>query len=262
MPDFAIHSAPTTKRGKKVLIYGPGGVGKTTLASMAPGPVVFIDLEGGTDSYDMPRLLPPGGEWSRDLVLKALRSDALHSARTIIIDTATKLEELCEVDVLDKFKIKGSRAESLEDYGFGKGYKFLFQQFLEVMAATEPHIAAGRNVVWIAHESVTKAVNPVADDWQRYEPRLFTPGNGKSSSSIRSRLKEDVSEVWFVTYAVNVDEYGKASGGARVIHTQETPAYIAKTRVLRGMIPFREGDATIWQRLFATPNPRPKEAIK
>ena len=31
--------------GHRIALYGPGGIGKTTLASVAPGPVVWFDLD-------------------------------------------------------------------------------------------------------------------------------------------------------------------------------------------------------------------------
>src|ERR1017187_8141484 len=32
-------------QGHRILLYGPGGIGKTTLAASSPGPVAFIDLD-------------------------------------------------------------------------------------------------------------------------------------------------------------------------------------------------------------------------
>ncbi|MCK4626278.1 MAG: AAA family ATPase [Phycisphaerae bacterium] len=43
-------------QGHRIGLFGPGGVGKTTLAATAPGPVAFIDLD---DS--LPILLPSLG---------------------------------------------------------------------------------------------------------------------------------------------------------------------------------------------------------
>lgn len=40
---------------KKVVIYGPEGIGKSTFASQFPDPV-FIDTEGSTNSMDVARL--------------------------------------------------------------------------------------------------------------------------------------------------------------------------------------------------------------
>lgn len=43
---------------KKVVIYGPEGIGKSTFASQFPEPV-FIDTEGSTNSMDVARLPKP-----------------------------------------------------------------------------------------------------------------------------------------------------------------------------------------------------------
>ena len=39
---------------KKVVVYGPEGIGKSTFASKFPDPV-FIDTEGSTNSMDVAR---------------------------------------------------------------------------------------------------------------------------------------------------------------------------------------------------------------
>ena len=43
---------------KKVVIYGPEGIGKTTFAARFPNPV-FIDTEGSTKEYDVARFPAP-----------------------------------------------------------------------------------------------------------------------------------------------------------------------------------------------------------
>ena len=52
---------------KKVVVYGPEGIGKSTFASKFPDPV-FIDTEGSTNSMDVARLPKrPAGRcyWTR-----------------------------------------------------------------------------------------------------------------------------------------------------------------------------------------------------
>ena len=44
---------------KKVVCYGPEGIGKSTFASMFPN-AVFIDTEGSTKDMDVARLPRPG----------------------------------------------------------------------------------------------------------------------------------------------------------------------------------------------------------
>lgn len=46
---------------KKVVVYGPEGIGKSTFASKFPDPV-FIDTEGSTNSMDVARL-PKATSW-------------------------------------------------------------------------------------------------------------------------------------------------------------------------------------------------------
>ena len=246
---FTTSTGKVQGQGRAILLYGTGGAGKTTLASKAPSPV-FLDIEGSANEYDVHRIVPPA-PWNYESVLDALRTDSLFvDAKTIVIDSATKLEQLCAEHVV---RTGGEKVQSLEDIGYGKGWQRLFESFVAVISATERHLRAGRNIIWIAHESVTKAINPFDDDYFRYEPRLFTPSNGKATNSIRYRLKEEVSEVWFLAFAVAVnDKDGKPmSGGARVLHTVEHPGYLAKSRKLTASIVLKGvDDATPWTKLL------------
>jgi replication-associated recombination protein RarA len=50
----------TGKQKKKVraVIYGPEGIGKSTMASQFPKPI-FFDIEGGTHALDVARVQTP-----------------------------------------------------------------------------------------------------------------------------------------------------------------------------------------------------------
>ena len=60
--EASIDMIPITKgkveTAKKVVIYGPEGIGKSTLASMFPD-AVFIDTEGSTKELDVARYPTP-----------------------------------------------------------------------------------------------------------------------------------------------------------------------------------------------------------
>ena len=77
-------------RPQKSAIYGPEGVGKTTLASQAPNPV-FLDTEGGTDHLDVARLTAE--KWEDILAIINQLATEPHEFRTLVIDTIDWLEK-------------------------------------------------------------------------------------------------------------------------------------------------------------------------
>lgn len=73
------------KKAKKVVIYGPEGIGKSTFASKFPDPV-FIDTEGSTNDMDVARL-PRPTSWI--MLLEELQYVEKNPGvcKTLVIDT-------------------------------------------------------------------------------------------------------------------------------------------------------------------------------
>ena len=230
----------------RILIYGPGGIGKSTLAGLAPRPV-FIDIEEGTRKLDINRV---DGIATFADVRACLNSGALDGFQTVIIDSSTKAEELAIAHTLATVKNeKGSNVTSVEGYGYGKGYQHVYDTFLLLLADLDTHVRAGRNVVLIAHDCIANVPNPVSEDYIRYEPHLQSPKSGKAS--IRNRVIQWADYVLFLGYDV-ISEDGKGKGGGtRTVFTVERPDHIAKSRTTIPTIPFKgPDDNEIWQHIF------------
>ena len=228
-------------RAQRIVLYGTGGIGKSTLASLLPNPV-FLDLESGTEELDTVVLIPS----SYAEVRAMLASPALDEFETIIVDSITRLESYAEAHVLATRRHKGSPVDSLEGYGYGRGFRHLFEAFALLLADLDRHAEAGRHVCLIAHEEATRAPNPAGEDWLRFEPRLQNKANG----NIRRHVIEWAGHVLHLEYDVVVDD-GKARGGGTVsLYATETPTKIAKSRRLSQVIPVAEGDAAVWDTII------------
>lgn len=237
----------------KIVVYGPGGVGKSELCSLLKSvdcEPLFLDIEGGCHFLDVARCDPSPETW--DDLLAVLRDrEALAPFGAVVIDSATKAEELAIAWTLANVPHeKGHVAKSIEGYGFGKGYTHVFETFLQLLGELDAVARSGKHVLMTAHDCTANVPNPAGEDWIRYEPRLQSPGSGKAS--IRHRVKEWTDHLLYVGFDQIVDKDGKASGGGtRTIYPAEMPTHWAKSRKISEPVPYTQGDAEIWRKLFA-----------
>ena len=246
----------TSAVGHRIVLYGPGGIGKTTLgASLASiGPVAFVDsddslprLRGQLEASGIRvPLLVPAHDWKS--LRSALQSEGWGSTKNVVLDSITKIEEWCVAYVLANIKHeKGNKVDRIEDYGFGKGYQHIYETFLTLFGDLDRLSRRGMNVLLIAHECVANVPNPEGDDWIRYEPRLQNPSSGKAS--IRLRAKEWADHMLFLGYDVAVDGGVGKGSGTRTIYTYELPFCMAKSRTTQEQIPL-SGDTKPWESIL------------
>lgn len=238
---------------QRVVVYGPGGVGKSELCTHLPHPL-FVDLENGTGKFATDRIADVG---TLEDVRSLLHSDVVDPFSEIVIDTATKLEELALAHIVATVPHEkpGVRITGIESYGFGKGYRHLYDAFSLILQDCDGLIRKGKNVVLIVHSCTNEAPNPTGENWLRYEPRLQNP---KKENSVRERVIGWADHVLFIGYDVATTRDGKGVGsGTRTIYTQELPSHLAKTRgafnpetPMPASLPYPKGDREIWKLLL------------
>ena len=207
-------------RPVKAVVYGPEGIGKSTLAAQAPD-AVFFDLEAGSHQLDVRRL---EGIMNRDDLVEALKeiAETPGICKTVIVDTADAVEALCVKSICEKYHQTG-----LESFGYGKGYTYLQEEFSEILKSLDKLISVGINVIVIGHAKMRKFELPnESGSYDRWEFKL--------TKQVAPILKEWADMVLFVNYKTLVvaDENGtkKAHGGSRVVYTSHHPCWDAKNR--------------------------------
>lgn len=208
-------------RPQKVVIYGPEGVGKTTLVGQTPTPV-YLDTEGGTHHLDVDRF-DRASTWDEITAAVGQLAKADHPFRTLVVDTADWLEKR-----LAEHLCRKANKESIEEFGYGKGWVLLAEEFARFLSSLDTLLSRGMHVVFLAHATVRKFEAPdQAGSYDRFELKL--------SKQVAPLLKEWADVVLFATYVTRTVEKdsGKlrgVGGKERVLFANHSAAYDAKNR--------------------------------
>ena len=214
------------EKAKKVVLYGPEGIGKSSLAAQFPQPI-FIDTEGSTTELNVNRL-PKPSSWSMLQQQVDWVKQQGGRFRTLVIDTIDWAEMLCIESVCAQYDKKG-----IEDFGYGNGYVYTKEEFGRFLNKMSDVIESGINVVLTAHSQIVKFEQP--DEMGAYDRYQLKLGK-KTSSQTAPLVKEWADMVLFMnykTYSVATDDKGrkhKAQGGVRTIFATHHPAWDAKNR--------------------------------
>lgn len=220
----------------KTLIYGPEGIGKSTLAAMWPNPI-FIDLEGGTNQLPVVRLESPSSWSMLRAELTAIKNREIPCS-TVVIDTMDAAERMCAEYIMAR-----DGKKSIEEWGYGKGYTILQEEFGRLLDYLTDTAASGINVVVLGHSTMRKFERPdESGAYDRFELKL--------TKQVSPMVKEWADMVLFCDYKTYVETNksgkAKATGGARVIRTTHAPTWDAKNRFgLPDELPLKLGEMPV-----------------
>lgn len=206
----------------RLVVYGVGGIGKTTFAGGAPKPI-FIETEEGSGNYGFARF--PLARAASD-VMAAVTSlyNEKHEFETVVLDSADWLESMIQAEV--------EKGHDAKDLAYGKDAIMVanrWREFLDGLNALRNERSMA--VVLIAHTEIKRFDSPETEPYDRYQPKLSKRAN--------ELVVEWADAVLFANYrtVIRKEDVGfkktVARGittGERLLHTTETPAYKAKNR--------------------------------
>lgn len=215
------------QRGKSIkaprlFVYATHGIGKSTFASAAPEPI-FICTEDGLGSIDTASF--PLATSSAD-VLSALETlyTEDHDFKTVVLDSVDWYEQILQREIENTHEAK--------ELAYGKGAIILAERWKQLIDGLNAlRNDKGMAVILIGHCEIKRFDSPEVDSYDRYQPKLAA-----RSSAL---LQEWADAVLFANYktVVRKEDVGfnksVAKGittGERLLHTAETPAYLAKNR--------------------------------
>ena len=218
----------TIEAPPKVLIYGPPGVGKSTIAATIPNAIV-LHGEDGTKTIPTVRLrsikrpdsyMPATFGDVLAMLMRVRDDDAFARFGTLVIDTIDGIEALAISLILHE---SGSKSLNEVGGGWGNGAQRLFESYRELMLVLEQIQAKRRmTVVITAHATVAEQGNPTGDNFSQ-----FVPAIGKKSWPL---LFGWCDAVLLAAYDMKVDDGKMLLTGERSLKTTAGNGWAAKNR--------------------------------
>lgn len=215
----------TNTKPPRIIIYGSGGIGKSTFGAMAPNPI-FLPIEDGLGELEVDHF-PLITSYEELLNALAVIFTEDHDFKTVVIDSLDWLERLVWQKVALEQNVK-----SIESIGFAKGYIFALEYWREVISALDA-LRDHKNmmVIVISHAQIKRFDSPTCDPYDRYMMKLH--------DKARDLMFEWADATLFAGYKVHTKST-EVKGGQKIVrgigdsqralYTTEAPGWLAKNR--------------------------------
>jgi hypothetical protein len=203
----------------KVTLYGTEGIGKTTLASQFPNPLI-LDTEDGARRIDCAKVKCT--DWKTlYATLIELGGDA-QGFKTVVIDSIDWAESLL------KESLSAKLGKPVDELPYGRSFGVIAEGFSPLLAACDVIVSRGVNVLLVGHSTIKRCTPPDTDEgYDRYELKL--------SKQVGPLVKEWSDAILFCNYKTRVvegdDGKNRGKGGKdRVLYAERCAAWDAKNR--------------------------------
>lgn len=242
---MSILSTVNTERrreGLRIVLAGVEKVGKTTLATDAPG-ALLVPLEIGYSGVSVAKTaMLQNYEHVKQLMQEVLAAAQAGQFpyQTLIFDSATALERQIHESVLmaDSAYNKGNtKAVTMESAlgGYGKAYTFANEKFDWFLKTCDQlAVYGGINIILTCHVFSAKIVDPNAGEYDSWDLLLHSPKNQKTYGK-REMITQWADVVGFMYEPIYITKGDNMSKGVsankgRVLALSRAPSYVAGNR--------------------------------
>jgi hypothetical protein len=224
---FDLSSIRRTKRlrAPKIVIAGPGKIGKTTFAASAPSAIGIL-TEDGADAVDAAAF--PLATSLADVyqAISTLLNEE-HDYQTVFLDSLDWLEPLVHTHVCTQ-----NKWATIEAAGYGKGYIAAAEEWRTLLQGFE-ELRAQRNmaVILIAHDKIKRFESPLHDGYDQYVLKLHDRAG--------ALVQEWADVIGWANYQIVTTESDAGYGnketkarttGKRILHVEPHPAHMGGNR--------------------------------
>ena len=252
---FTTKAWDSSAEGEGIILYGDSGMGKTTLAAMSPKPV-FVALDRGSSKIKHPVTgkplnYIPGIETFDDFRDVLHQTDLFNDYETIVIDTATLIEPIALAWTLENIPHeKGCTITGIESYGYGKGYRHVYDTMRLPLADYDALIHAGKNVLILCQKDQIDESNSGGEDFKCDVPKL--PKEHGQTPAVWPLYCEWADHILKIDYESISAKDGKAiASNSRVIRVHPEAHFKAKSRTISPEYPVvtfdSPADDSIWR---------------
>lgn len=224
---FDISSISKTKRlrAPKIVIAGPGKIGKTTFAAQAPNPIGIL-TEDGADNVDTNAFPLCNSLQDVYAAISTLISEK-HKFESVFVDSLDWLEPLLHQHVCDK-----NKWANIEAAGYGKGYIAAADEWRVLLSGLEA-LRTERNmaVILIAHDKIKRFESPLSEGYDQYVLKLHDRAG--------SLVTEWADVIGWASSRIVVSQADAGYGnketkakttGERILHVENHPAHMGGNR--------------------------------
>lgn len=219
---FDLSSITPTRRAQapKIVIAGPGKIGKTTFAASAPTAVGILTEDGASavDAQAFPLATSLADVYS---AIEALLTQD-HDFQTLFIDSIDWLEPLVHAHVC-----AANKWDNIEKPGYGKGYVAAAEEWRNLLAGLEAlRTRKSMAVILIAHDKIKRFESPLHDGYDQFVLKLH--------DRAAALVMEWADVIGWANYQVQTIAsdagYGNTetkarTTGKRVLHVEPHPAH-------------------------------------
>ena len=224
---FDLSSIRRTKRlrAPKIVIAGPGKIGKTTFAAHAPAAIGIL-TEDGADAVDA-NAFPLAGSLEEVYAAMETLLTQDHDFQTVFVDSLDWLEPLIHAHVC-----KANKWASIEAPGYGKGYVAAAEEWRNLLNGFEA-LRQQKNmaVILIAHDKIKHFESPLHDGYDQYVLKLH--------DRAAALIQEWADVIGWANYQIITTESDSGFGnketkarttGKRILHVEPHPAHMGGNR--------------------------------